>query len=108
MRVGMWGESDLEQRINERRDGAGLRENDQQSEQHEHDDDGHEPVFLFLLEKLEELPEDAAFAHFSLRTAASTGVASAAAIRSLPDAVRCILSNDNSGSLTSTAAPRFR
>ena len=45
----------LEQRVDERRDGARLREHDQQAEQHEHDDDRHQPVLLFLPQELPEL-----------------------------------------------------
>ena len=36
----------LEQGVDERRDGAGLREDDQQPEQHEHEDNRNEPVFF--------------------------------------------------------------
>ncbi len=38
----------LEQRVDERRDRARLREHDQQAEQDEHDDDRQQPVFLLL------------------------------------------------------------
>src|SRR6266849_3602092 len=52
-----------EQRVDERRDGARLREHDQQAEQHEHQHDRHEPVLLLLPQELPELREDTALAH---------------------------------------------
>src|SRR6476620_7871059 len=55
--------TNLEQRVDERRDGARLREHDQQAEEHEHDDDRHEPVLLLLLEELKELSENATLTH---------------------------------------------
>src|SRR5581483_211384 len=56
----------LEEGVDERRDGARLREDDQQAEEHEHNRDGHEPVLLLLPEKGPELAEDAPLAHIAL------------------------------------------
>src|SRR5579885_1802711 len=64
MRVGT-GSDRLEQRVDERRDRARLREHDQQSEQDEHDHDRHQPVLLLLTEKREELRQDTSLAHNS-------------------------------------------
>ena len=41
-------------------------EDEQKAEQQEHDHDGHEPVFLFLLEKLPELGQYPRFTHEEL------------------------------------------
>src|SRR6266850_5834551 len=56
----------LEERVDERGDCAGLREHEQQTEQHEHQDDGDQPVLLLLTEKRQEFPEDATLAHIDL------------------------------------------
>src|SRR5258705_6547239 len=56
----------LEERVDERGDCAGLREHEQQTEQHEHQDDGDQPVLLLLTEKRQEFPKDATLAHIDL------------------------------------------
>src|SRR6185436_13153110 len=58
----------LEQRVDERCDGARLREDDQQAKEHEHDHNRHQPVLFLVAEELEELGEDAALAHLNLKT----------------------------------------
>src|SRR5712675_1803356 len=106
----------LEQRVDERRNGARLREDDQQPEQHEHDDDRNEPVLLFLLQELHELRQDATLAHVMLssfylragcRCAAisRTGCTRSPASRALPATVRCMWSNDSAGSARFTEGP---
>src|SRR5438128_10174750 len=52
-----------EERIDERRDRARLREDDEQPEQYEYDDDWNEPVLLLLAKELEKFGQDASFTH---------------------------------------------
>src|SRR5204863_2676986 len=61
-----------EQRIDERRQGARLREHDQEAEQHEDDRDGNEPVFLFVPQEGEELDDYTGLGHDS-QTNRATG-----------------------------------
>jgi hypothetical protein len=55
--------SKLKQRVDERRHRARLREDDQQSEEHEDDHDRHQPVLLFLPKELPELCEHTTLSH---------------------------------------------
>src|SRR5262245_60591974 len=56
-----------EQRVDERRDGAALGEDDEPAEERHHDEDGHEPVLLPNPDEGPELGDEGG--HGALRTA---------------------------------------